>query len=147
MCYLVCGMMHIKETKGSREEPEMSHLQNCGHRRFFQSTVRTSPVFPWDSLSSTASSGGLSRFFPRNISRMETMGCKQAPHAVNSGTEMLWHLRFFPWTLQTLLLIGKSSPCGGSWFHLSLSNWSFTICLTPFSYWGLKVQLLFTMLF
>ena len=49
--------------KGSREEPEMSHLQNCGHRRFFQSTVRTSPVFPWDSLSSTASSGGLSRFF------------------------------------------------------------------------------------
>ena len=49
--------------KGSREEPEMSHLQYCGHRRFFQSTVRTSPVFPWDSLSSTASSGGLSRFF------------------------------------------------------------------------------------
>ena len=85
--------------KGSREEPEMSHLQICGHRRFFQSTVRTSPVFPWDSLSSTASSGGLSRFFPRNISRMETMGCKQAPHAVNSGTEILWHLQFFPWTL------------------------------------------------
>ena len=27
----------------------------------------TSPVFPWDSVSSTASSGGLSRFFPRNI--------------------------------------------------------------------------------
>ena len=75
--------------KGSREEPEMSHLQNCGHRRFFQSMVRTSPVSPWDSLSSTASSGGLSRFFPRNISRMETIGCKQAPHAVNSGTEIL----------------------------------------------------------
>ena len=54
--------------KGSREEPEMSHLQNCGHLQFFQSTV-----FPWDSLSSTASSGGLSRFFPRKISWMETM--------------------------------------------------------------------------
>ena len=59
----------------------------------------TSPVLPkysqdisgfsWDSLSSTASSGGMSRFFQRNISRMETMGCKQAPHAVNSGTEIL----------------------------------------------------------
>ena len=28
-----------------------------------QCTIRTSPIFPWDSLSSTASSGGLSRFF------------------------------------------------------------------------------------
>ena len=74
--------------KGSREELEMTHLQNCGHHRFFLCTVRTSPVFPWDSLSSTASSGELSRFFPRNISRMETMGCKKAPHAVNSGTEI-----------------------------------------------------------
>ena len=27
-----------------------------------------------------------------------------------------------------LLLIGKSSPCGGSGFPLSLSEWSFTIC-------------------
>ena len=32
---------------------------------------------------------------------------------------------------EPLLLIGKSSPCGGSWFPLSLSEWSFTICLTP----------------
>ena len=29
-----------------------------------------------------------------------------------------------------LLLIGKSSPCGGSGFPLSLSEWSFTICPT-----------------
>ena len=84
-----CVLNSRIQMKGSREEPDMSHLQNCGHRWFFQSMVRTSPVFPWDSLSSTASSGGLSRFFPRNISRMETMGCKQAPHAVNSGTEIL----------------------------------------------------------
>ena len=33
---------------------------------------------------------------------------------------------------ETLLLIGKSSPCGGSGFPLSLSEWSFTIC--PMSY-------------
>ena len=32
---------------------------------------------------------------------------------------------------QPLLLIGKSSPCGGSMFPLSLSAWSSTICLTP----------------
>ena len=34
---------------------------------------------------------------------------------------------------EPLLLIGKSSPCGGSGFHLSLSEWSFTICMTPYN--------------
>ena len=32
-----------------------------------------------------------------------------------------------------LLLIGKSSPFGGSGFPLSLFEWSFTICLTPYN--------------
>ena len=32
-----------------------------------------------------------------------------------------------------LLLMGKSSPCGGSGFPLSLSEWSFTICVTPYN--------------
>ena len=32
-----------------------------------------------------------------------------------------------------LLLIGKSSLCGGSGFPLSLSEWSLTICLTPYN--------------
>ena len=31
---------------------------------------------------------------------------------------------------EPLLLIGKSSPCGGSGFHLLLSERSFTICVT-----------------
>ena len=31
-----------------------------------------------------------------------------------------------------LLLIEKSSPCGGSGIPLSLSDWSFTICPTPY---------------
>ena len=34
-------------------------------------------------------------------------------------------------TKETLLLIGKSSPCGGSGFCLSLSEWSFNIGPTP----------------
>ena len=34
---------------------------------------------------------------------------------------------------EPLLLIGKSSPCGCSGFTLSLSEWSFTICLTPYN--------------
>ena len=31
---------------------------------------------------------------------------------------------------ELLLLIGKSSPCGGSGFPLSLSEWSFTIIMS-----------------
>ena len=30
-------------------------------------------------------------------------------------------------------LIGKSSSCGGNGFPLSLSEWSFTICPTPYN--------------
>ena len=34
---------------------------------------------------------------------------------------------------EPLLLIGKSSPCGGSGFPFSLSEWSLTICLAPYN--------------
>ena len=34
---------------------------------------------------------------------------------------------------EPLLLIGKSSPCGGSGLPLSLSEWSFTMSLTPYN--------------
>ena len=34
---------------------------------------------------------------------------------------------------EPLLLIGKSSPYGGSGFPLSLFEWSFIICLTPYN--------------
>ena len=36
-------------------------------------------------------------------------------------------------TKEPLLLIGRSSPCGGSEFLLSLYEWSFTIGLTPYN--------------
>ena len=35
---------------------------------------------------------------------------------------------------ESLLLIGNSSPYGGSRFPLSLSKWFFTICLTPYNH-------------
>ena len=35
---------------------------------------------------------------------------------------------------ETLLLIDKSSLCGGSGFPFSLSEWSLTICLTPYNH-------------
>ena len=35
---------------------------------------------------------------------------------------------------EPLLLIGKSSPCGGSRFPLSIFKWSYTICLMPYNH-------------
>ena len=35
---------------------------------------------------------------------------------------------------EPLLLIGKSSPCGGNGFPLSLSEWFFTICVMPYNH-------------
>ena len=34
---------------------------------------------------------------------------------------------------EPLLLIGKSNPCDSRGFPLSLSEWSLTICLTPYN--------------
>ena len=34
---------------------------------------------------------------------------------------------------EPLLLIGKSGLCGGSGFPISLSEWCFTICPTPYN--------------
>ena len=34
---------------------------------------------------------------------------------------------------EPLLLIGKSSLCGGSGFPFSLSEWSLSICLMPYN--------------
>ena len=34
---------------------------------------------------------------------------------------------------EPLLLIEKSIPCSGSGFPLSLSEWSFTVCPTPYN--------------
>ena len=43
----------------------------------------------------------------------------------NKGRDMCYHV--------CGLLIGKSSPCGGSRFPLSLSEWYFTICPMPYN--------------
>ena len=49
----------------------------------------------------------------------------------NKGRGMCYPVCGMVHIKEPLLLIGKSSPCGGSGFPLSLSEWSLTICLTP----------------
>ena len=51
----------------------------------------------------------------------------------NKGRVMCYPVCGMVHIKEPLLLIGKTSPCGGSGFPLSLSEWSFTICLTPYN--------------
>ena len=51
----------------------------------------------------------------------------------NKGCGMCYRVCGIVHIKEPLLLIGKSSPCGGSGFPLSLSEWSFTVCLTPYN--------------
>ena len=47
----------------------------------------------------------------------------------NKGHGMCYPICGMVHIKEHLMLIGNSSPCGGSRFPLSLSEWSFTICL------------------
>ena len=51
----------------------------------------------------------------------------------NKGRGMCYPVCVMMHIKEPLLLIEKSSPCGSSGFPLSLSEWSFTICLTPYN--------------
>ena len=51
----------------------------------------------------------------------------------NKGRGMCYPVCGMVHIKEPLLLIRNSSQCGGSRFPLSLSEWSFTICLTPYN--------------
>ena len=51
----------------------------------------------------------------------------------NKGRGMCYPVCGMVHIKEPLLLIDKSSPCGDSRFPLSLSEWSLTICLTPYN--------------
>ena len=51
----------------------------------------------------------------------------------NKGRSMCYPVCGMVHIKEPLLLIGNSSPCGGSGFPLSLSEWSFTIYPTPYN--------------
>ena len=57
-----------------------------------------------------------------------------APHDLcNKGRGMCYPVCGMVHIKEPLLLIEKSSPCGGSRFPLLLSEWSFAICPTPYN--------------
>ena len=51
----------------------------------------------------------------------------------NKGRGMCYPVCGMVHITEPLLLIGKISPYGGSGFPLSLSEWFFTICPTPYN--------------
>ena len=51
----------------------------------------------------------------------------------NNGRGMCYPVCGMVHIKEPLLLIGKISLCGGSGFPFSLSEWSLTICLTPYN--------------
>ena len=51
----------------------------------------------------------------------------------NKGRGMYYPVCGMVHIKEPLLLIDKSSQCGGSGFPFSLSEWSLTICLTPYN--------------
>ena len=57
-----------------------------------------------------------------------------APGYVLKGRGMCYPVCGMVHIKEPILLIGKSSLCGGSGFPLSLSEWSLTICLTPYNH-------------
>ena len=52
----------------------------------------------------------------------------------NKGRAMCYPVCGMVHIKEPLLLIGKSSPCGCSGFSLSISEWSSTICPTPYNH-------------
>ena len=52
----------------------------------------------------------------------------------NKGYGMYYPVCGMTHIKEPLLLIGNSSLCGGCRFPLSLSEWSFTICPTPYNH-------------
>ena len=52
----------------------------------------------------------------------------------NKGRGMCYPVCGMVHIKEPLLLIDKSSLCGGSGFPFSLSEWSLTVCLTPYNH-------------
>ena len=55
------------------------------------------------------------------------------PDWCNKGRGICYPVCWMMHIKEPLLLIGKSNPCGDSVFAFSLSEWSFTMCVTPYN--------------
>ena len=90
---------------------------------------------------STSSNGSSSSSSSSSNSSCSSSSCSSAVVVIvvvlhdwyNKGRGMYYPVCGMVHIKEPLLLIGKSSLCGGSGFPFSLSEWSLTICLTPYN--------------
>ena len=68
------------------------------------------------------------------VDPLSYLSFQPVPHDwCNKGRGMCYPVCGMVHIKEPLLLIDKSSLCGGSGFPFSLSEWSLTICLTPYN--------------
>ena len=117
LCYPVCGMIHIKETLLL-----IGKSNPCGCSGFPHSLSEERDVAPWCDGSSDRSS---------MVDPLSYFSSQPVLHDwCNKGRGMCYPVCGMMHIKEPLLLIGKSSICGGSGWPLSLSEWSFTIFMS-----------------
>ena len=140
MCYPVCGIVHIKESLLLIKKSNLC----LGSSRFPLS------LFEWYfTICLTPYNRGAGRSSEVQRSLMVRWVVGSILHGVdplsyfsfqpvlhdwcNKGRGMCYPVCGMVHIKEPLLLIDKSSLCGGSGFPFSLSEWSLTICLTPYN--------------
>ena len=156
MCYPVCGMVHIKEPLllignsspcgGSGFPFSLSECRAANHYYFLYFIMPLSPyseilryIFNFPSYKGAGRSSEVERsLMVRWVVRLILHGGYFSFQPVlhdwcNKGRGMCYPVCGMVHIKEPLLLIVKSSLCRGSGFPFSLSEWSLTICLTPYN--------------
>ena len=119
MCYPVCGMVHIKEPLLL-----IGNSSPCGGIEFALSLSEWSFIIcltPYNRIL-------------HGVDPLSYFSFQPVLHDwYNKGRGMCYPVCGMVHIKEPLLLIDKSSLCGDSGFPLSLSEWSLTICLTPYN--------------
>ena len=101
------------------------YLQLCGVRHMVKDhsdSEKGNPLIPYNRKIKCVS---LNKTFPSFHGGFQPV----LHNWCNKGCGMCYPVCGMVHIKEPLLLIGKSSPCGCIRLHLSLSEWSFTICL------------------
>ena len=132
--YPICGMVHITDPlllngksspRGSSRFPlSLTDPMTCIHKGAGRSSeVERSLMVRWVVGSILHRVDPLSYFLFQPVLH----------DWCNKGRGMCYPVCGMVHIKEPLLLIDKSSLCGGSGFPFSLSEWSLTICLTPYN--------------
>ena len=115
-----------------------SHWCRCFHESTSRSTLNVHPYILGAGRSSEVERSLMVRWVVRSILHgvdpLSYFSFQPVLHDwCNKGRGMCYPVCGMVHIKESLLLIDKSSLCGGSGFPFSLSEWSLTICLTPYN--------------